>query len=74
MTSPPYFGLRDYGHEGQIGLEQTPDSVFGYIPRYSEYKFMNSRVAGKMRSNLSFWHLGRIFNSAPPLLNEDIVS
>jgi DNA modification methylase len=25
VTSPPYFGLRDYGHEGQIGLEETPD-------------------------------------------------
>ena len=24
ITSPPYFGLRDYGCEGQIGLEQTP--------------------------------------------------
>jgi phage N-6-adenine-methyltransferase len=23
--SPPYFGLRDYGHDGQIGLEPTPD-------------------------------------------------
>lgn len=25
VTSPPYFGLRDYNVEGQIGLEQTPD-------------------------------------------------
>jgi DNA modification methylase len=25
VTSPPYFNLRDYGHEGQIGLEQTPE-------------------------------------------------
>ena len=25
VTSPPYFGLRDYGVKGQIGLEQTPD-------------------------------------------------
>jgi len=25
VTSPPYFGLRDYGHDGQIGLEQTPE-------------------------------------------------
>ena len=25
VTSPPYFGLRDYGVAGQIGLEQTPD-------------------------------------------------
>lgn len=24
VTSPPYFGLRDYGHECQIGLEATP--------------------------------------------------
>ena len=26
ITSPPYFGLRDYGHEGQIGLEDTVGS------------------------------------------------
>lgn len=25
VTSPPYFGLRDYGHHGQLGLEQTPE-------------------------------------------------
>jgi DNA modification methylase len=25
VTSPPYFGLRDYGVDGQIGLEKTPD-------------------------------------------------
>jgi len=25
VTSPPYFGLRDYGVEGQLGLEPTPD-------------------------------------------------
>jgi hypothetical protein len=25
VTSPPYFGLRDYGHDAQIGLEPTPD-------------------------------------------------
>ena len=24
ITSPPYYGLRDYGHEGQIGNEQSP--------------------------------------------------
>lgn len=24
VTSPPYWGLRDYGHDGQIGLEPTP--------------------------------------------------
>ena len=24
VTSPPYYGLRDYGVEGQMGLEATP--------------------------------------------------
>ena len=26
ITSPPYFGLRDYGNDGQMGLEATPDA------------------------------------------------
>jgi len=25
ITSPPYYGLRDYGCDGQIGLEETPE-------------------------------------------------
>lgn len=25
VTSPPYYGLRDYGHPGQLGLEKSPD-------------------------------------------------
>jgi len=40
ITSPPYFGLRDYGHDGQIGLESSPDEyvkklveVFGQVRR-----------------------------------------
>ena len=30
VTSPPYYGLRDYGVSGQIGLEETPEA---YIER-----------------------------------------
>lgn len=26
VTSPPYWGLRDYGHSGQIGQEDTPEA------------------------------------------------
>ena len=25
VTSPPYWGLRDYGSDGQLGLERTPE-------------------------------------------------
>lgn len=45
----------------------TGDQTFGYVPRYSEYKYMPSRVAGDFRTSLDFWHLGRIFNSQPSL-------
>jgi DNA modification methylase len=31
VTSPPYFGLRDYGHAGQIGLEATPDEFIAKL-------------------------------------------
>lgn len=31
VTSPPYFGLRDYGVAGQIGLEQTPDEYVAQL-------------------------------------------
>jgi len=38
VTSPPYYGLRDYGNDGQIGLEETPEEyiaamveVFGCV-------------------------------------------
>jgi hypothetical protein len=27
VTSPPYWGLRDYDTEGQIGLEDTPEEL-----------------------------------------------
>jgi DNA modification methylase len=29
VTSPPYWGLRDYGVDGQLGLEPTPDEYVG---------------------------------------------
>jgi hypothetical protein len=43
------------------------DTTFGYVPRYAEYKFMPSRVAGDFRTSLNYWHLGRIFANEPAL-------
>ena len=31
VTSPPYFGLRDYGVDGQIGLEPSPDEYIAVL-------------------------------------------
>lgn len=39
VTSPPYFGLRDYGNEGQIGLEPTPDAYIDkMVAVFREFK------------------------------------
>jgi hypothetical protein len=46
--------------------------TFGYVPRYAEYKYMPSRVAGEFRTSLNYWHLGRIFDTEPSL-NSDFI-
>lgn len=41
--------------------------VFGYTPRYAEYKFIPDQIAGQFRSSLDFWHLAREFQNQPNL-------
>lgn len=43
------------------------EGTFGYVPRYAEYKYMPSRVAGDFRTTLDYWHLGRKFAEQPTL-------
>lgn len=43
------------------------EGTFGYQSRYAEYKFKESTVHGDFKENLSYWHMGRIFESAPSL-------
>jgi DNA modification methylase len=39
VTSPPYFGLRDYGHDGQIGLESSIEAyVTALVAVFSEVR------------------------------------
>lgn len=39
VTSPPYYGLRDYGVDGQMGLEATPDAfVAGMVAVFREVR------------------------------------
>lgn len=46
---------------------------FGYQQRYSEYRYIPSTIHGDFKDSLSFWHLGRIFQS-PQALNSDFVT
>lgn len=49
VTSPPYFGLRDYGVDGQIGLEATPAE---YVERLAAVFREVRRV---LRDDGTFW-------------------
>lgn len=46
--------------------------IFGYQPRYEEYRRKLSGVHGDFRKNMSYWHLGREFSSTPAL-NSDFI-
>lgn len=56
------------------------DVVFGYIPKYDEYRFKLSEITGLLRSNVSsgstslqVYHLSQNFGAAPTLVNSFIV-
>ena len=63
VTSPPYFGLRDYGTDGQIGLERTPAE---YVARMAELFRELRRV---LRDDGTAWlNLGDSFSAEKQLL------
>lgn len=55
-----------------IDDQEDLNETFAYTPRYAEYKYIPSTVHGDFRTNLSFWHMGRIFQSKP-YLNSDFI-
>lgn len=49
-------------------------STFGFNPRYQECRRIPSSVHGEFRTTLNYWHMGRIFNTAPALNSTFITS
>ena len=50
------------------GDDEKNDEVFGYTPRYAEYKYIPNSVHGDFRTpSLATWHLARFFNDYPNL-------
>lgn len=57
-----------------VGTEAELNEVFGYIPRYSEYKFHHSGISGDMRGNLDHFHMARKWELDDlPALNEEFI-
>ena len=58
MTSPPYWNLRDYGHEDQLGLEASPEEYVEHIADVLD------AVARVLRPDGSLWlNLGDTYDS-----------
>jgi DNA modification methylase len=63
LTSPPYYGLRDYLCDGQIGLEPSPDE---YVERLTEVFHEVKRVlsdTGVLWLNITDSYAGRVAKS-----------
>ncbi len=60
ITSPPYWGLRDYGNDGQLGLESTPDEyVANMVAVFAE-------VWRVLADDGTLWlNLGDSYNNSP---------
>lgn len=60
VTSPPYWGLRDYGQDGQLGLEKTPEE---YVERLVKYFRAVKRL---LRKDGTLWlNLGDSYATRP---------
>lgn len=62
LGEQPVLNKELYAFQGATGLD-----TFGYLPQYTEYKYMPSRVAGDFATTLTYWHSAREFASAPAL-------
>lgn len=74
--------IPDFAHIGEQAVKNKElyydnsdiynDNTFGYIPRYSEYKYAPSEAHGDFRTTLKDFHLVRDFANRPGL-NEDFI-
>lgn len=64
----------DAVYNREIFAQGTNDDagIFGYQPRYQEYRRRISSVHGDFRDSLKFWHLAREFEDLPALNDEFI--
>lgn len=56
-----------FNREIYVDGTDDDDKVFGYAPRYAEYKDSCSHVNGEFRTDLRYWHFGRNFTERPSL-------
>ena len=74
------YAIPDFAHIGEQAIlnkelyaaHSSPEGVFGYVPRFSEYRMKNNLITGEFRSTLEYWHASRKYSSEPTL-NTDFI-
>lgn len=74
------FGWPSLANLGEQAVDQTEifadatkiGQTFGYLPQYTEYKYMMNSVHGDFRQSLNYWHMSRDFEYSPNLSTEFI--
>lgn len=70
--------LSHLGEQGtknkEVYAQGTDDDegIFGYVPRYQEYRQIPSSIAGELATSLKFWTAAREFSELPTLNSEFI--
>lgn len=81
-TSKLDFYWPSFAHLGEQAVLQkeiyaasaTPTAVWGYVPRYEEYRTRFSSFHGDFRGSLDYWHMGRKFATEPALNSTFVTS
>lgn len=85
VTSPPYYGLRDYGHAGQVGLESSPEKYVAKLVEVFDEVRRVLRPEGTLWLNLGDsygtgkqlvgipWRVAFALQSSGWVLRQDIV-
>ncbi|UPW41387.1 major capsid protein [Dipodfec virus UA06Rod_19] len=73
LGEQPIYQEELFANDGIPLNVETDSPVFGYTPRYAEYKFSNDQIHGDFRTSLSNWHAGRSFANLP-MLNWQFIS
>lgn len=77
------FALPLLSHLGERGVKlgelfatgtDADKTIFGYLPRYEEYRRIPSAITGQLRTTLNYWTASRNFENAPTLNSEFIES
>lgn len=70
ITSPPYYGLRDYGIDGQIGLESTPSQYIDKLVEIFREVYRVLKPEGTLWINIGDSYVGTGGDRKKPVNNE----